>query len=112
MYLDVHVPRAVTVALRLRSIDVLTAQEDGAIEFDDDRLLERATELGRILVSQDADLLREASHRLRENAAFSGVIYAHQLRITIGQMVDDLELIAQATFHEEWQGRIEYLPLR
>ena len=37
--MDVHVPRAVTTALRLRSIDVLTAQEDGAAQLDDDRLL-------------------------------------------------------------------------
>ena len=42
--------RAVTTALRLRSVDVLTAQEDGAATLDDDRLLQRATELGRILV--------------------------------------------------------------
>ena len=33
--MDVHVRRAVTAALRLRSIDVLTAQEDGAAEFDE-----------------------------------------------------------------------------
>src|SRR5207249_4920584 len=44
-YMDAHVPRAVTLALRLRSIDVLTAQEDGAAQLDDDRLLQRATEL-------------------------------------------------------------------
>jgi hypothetical protein len=42
----------VTYALRLRSIDVLMAQEDGAAELDDDRLLQRATELGRVLFSQ------------------------------------------------------------
>ncbi len=63
--MDVHIRRAVTSALRLRSIDVLTAQEDGAAELDDDRLLERATELGRVLVSQDEDLLREGARRLR-----------------------------------------------
>jgi hypothetical protein len=43
--MDVHIRRAVTSGLRLGSIDVLTAQEDGAAELDDDRLLERATEL-------------------------------------------------------------------
>src|SRR5277367_4966156 len=64
--MDVHVPRAVTTALRLRSIDVLTAQEDGAAQLDDDQLLQRATVLGRVLVSQDADLLREATRRLRD----------------------------------------------
>ena len=46
--MDVHIRRAVTSALRLRSVDVLTAQEDGAAELDDDRLMQRATELGRV----------------------------------------------------------------
>jgi len=74
-------------------------------------LLERATELGRVLVSQDEDLLREGARRLREGEDFSGVVYAHQLRVTIGQMVEDLELIVTATSQEEWSGRIEYLPI-
>jgi predicted nuclease of predicted toxin-antitoxin system len=81
--MDVHVRRAVTTALCLRSIDVLTAQEDGAAELDDELLLERATELGRVLVSQDEDLLRKGARRLSEHKDFSGIIYAHQLRITI-----------------------------
>ena len=110
--MDVHVRRAVTAALRLRSIDVLTAQEDGSAEFADDVLLKRATELGRVLVSQDEDLLREGARCLSERKDFSGIIYAHQLRITIGQMVEDLELIAGATSQNDWWGRIEYLPLR
>ena len=109
--MDVHIRRAVTSALRLRSIDVLTAQEDGAAEWDDDRLLQRATELGRVLVSQDEDLLREGARRLREHQDFSGIVYAHQLRVTVGQMVEDLELIAKATSKEEWSSKIEYLPL-
>lgn len=109
--MDVHIRRAVTSALRLRSIDVLTAQEDGAAELDDDRLLQRATALGRVLVSQDEDLLREGARRRREHREFSGLIYAHQLRVTIGRMVEDLELIATATSKEEWYGRIEYLPI-
>ena len=109
--MDVHIRRAVTSALRLRSVDVLTAQEDGAAELDDDLLLQRATELGRVLASQDEDLLREGAHRLRYGTRFSGIIYAHQLRVTVGQMVEDLELIATATISEEWVGRIEYLPL-
>jgi len=58
----VHGPtRVVTVALRLREIDVLTAQEDGSTELDDGRLLNHAAELGRVLVSQDEDLLREGA---------------------------------------------------
>ncbi len=109
LYFDVHIPRAVTVALRLRGVDILTAQQDGTADWDDGPLLERATKLGRVFVSQDADLLREASIRPND---FCGVVYAHQLRITIGEFVEDLELIAKATGLEEWRGRIEYLPIR
>jgi len=79
--------------------------------LDDDQLLQRATELGRVLVSQDKDLLREGARWLREHKNFSGIIYAHQLRITVGQMVEDLELISAATSQDEWWGRIEYLPI-
>ena len=79
--------------------------------MDDEPLLNRATELGRILVSQDVDLLREGTRLLSRHGDFSGIVYAHQLRVTIGQMVEDLELIATATSKEDWYGRIEYLPI-
>lgn len=97
--------------MRLRGVDVLTAQEDGAAELGDDQLLDRATQLGRVLISQDEDLLREGVRRLSGKIDFSGIIYSHQLRITIGQMVEDLELIASATSLDDWRSRIEYLPL-
>jgi predicted nuclease of predicted toxin-antitoxin system len=109
--MDVHVPRAATVALRMRGIDVLTAQQDGSASLDDAALLHRASSLQRVLVTQDDDLLREGSLLHRSGIPFSGIVYAHQLRITIGQLVDDLELLAKATEPEEWNGRIEYLPL-
>jgi hypothetical protein len=41
--MDVHVPRAITEGLRLRGVDVLTAQADGTAELFDDKLLDRAT---------------------------------------------------------------------
>ena len=109
--MDVHVKRAVTDGLRLRGVDVMTAQEDGATEFEDSALLDRATELGRVLFSQDDDLLREANKRQQTGAHFAGVIYAHQLNITVGHCIDDLELIAKATNLDEWLGNTVYLPL-
>ena len=95
--MDVHVPYAVTTGLRLRGVDVITAQEDEASELDDPILLDRAMELGRVLFTQDDDLLREAKMRQQTEAGFVGVIYAHQLNVTIGECVSDLELIALAS---------------
>lgn len=66
LYMDQHIPRAITVGLRLRNIDVLTAYEDGASDFDDPALLDRATVLGRVLFTLDDDLLVEATKSLSE----------------------------------------------
>lgn len=110
-YMDVHVHRAITTGLRLRKVDVLTAQEDGHRTADDAVLLDRASELRRVFVSQDEDLLAEATYRQREGISFGGVIYGHQLRVSIGDCVRDLEIIAKASDPEDLANRVEYLPL-
>jgi hypothetical protein len=46
LYMDVHVPAAVTEGLLRRGVDVLASQEDGTQEVGDVALLRRATELG------------------------------------------------------------------
>ena len=111
LYMDVHVRRAVTKGLRLRGVDVLTAQEDGTDEWHDPDLLDRAEGLGRILFTQDDDLLREAKRRQKTGETFAGVVYVHQLDATIGQCVNDLEVIAKASQPEEWINRTAWLPL-
>jgi predicted nuclease of predicted toxin-antitoxin system len=111
-YFDVHVRRAVAVGLRLRGVDVLTAQEDGRGELDDAELMDRALELGRVVFTQDRDFLIEADRRQVSGEAFAGVIYAHQLKVTIGQCVADLELIASIYEPAEMADRVEYLPLK
>ena len=111
LYMDHHVPRAITTGLRLRGVDVLTAAEDGAAELDDPDLLDRAAALGRVFFTQDDDLLAEATRRQTEGVPFAGVIYAHQLRMSIGARIDDLELIAVAADSAELSDQVTYLPL-
>src|SRR5215213_7293703 len=95
LYMDVHVPWAITAGLRLRGVDVLTSQDDGTTRLDDDKLLDRTTALGRVIFTRDKDFLREAGLRQQQGAHFGGVVYAHQLDVSIGRCVSDLELIAQ-----------------
>ncbi len=112
LYMNQHVPKAITVGLRLRSVDVLTAFEDQSHELDDASLLDRANELKRVLFSQDDDLLTEAAKRQKSGRAFCGVIYAHPLRISIGKCVEDLELIAKACDPEDLLNQVVFLPLK
>jgi len=109
--MDHHVPSAVTDGLRLRGVDVLTCLEDETSQSDDAILLQRANELGRVLFSQDADLLGVAKEWQKRGRDFSGLFYGHQLQLTIGQAVRDLDLAVQGLGPEDMRNRVEYLPL-
>lgn len=112
LYMDEHVPRAITEALQLRGIDVLTIQEDGQNGLGDDAVISRATELGRLLFSRDKHMLEHGRRRQTLGIRFSGIVYAHQQNAGIGRCVLDLELICLAGDPGELANRIEYLPLR
>lgn len=111
LYMDVHVPQAITDQLRRRNVDVLTAMEDNAHELPDNELLERVQLLGRVIFTQDIRFKAMAEDWQRQGKSFAGLIFGHQLGGTIGQYVKDLELIAQASEQDEWLNAIEYLPL-
>ena len=111
LYMDVHVPAAITHGLRLRGIDVLRAQEDGATRLPDEALLTRATQHGRLLFSQDEDLLAEAAERQARSVPFAGLAFARQMDVSIGACVRDLELICQVLNPDEVANRVIYLPL-
>lgn len=111
LYTDHHVPLAVTEGLRIRGVDVLRCREDGTADLDDAPLLERTTELGRVLVTQDADLLVLAAEWQRVGREFAGIFYGHQLHLTIGQAVRNPEIAAQILELDEIRNRVEYLPL-
>ncbi|MCM0593378.1 MAG: DUF5615 family PIN-like protein [Gloeotrichia echinulata IR180] len=111
LYMDEHVRRAITIGLRLRNVDILTVQEDGRAGTPDPILLDRATELGRVIFSQDQDFLIEANRRQAEGIAFLGVIYASQLSVSIGDCIRELEIIAKASEQEDLANLVLYLPL-
>src|SRR3954452_5301715 len=112
VYMDVHVPRVLTDALRRRGLDVLTSQGDGTAREDDAALLARATELGRVLFSQDQDFLRLAAEWQRDSRPFAGILFAAQQGVSLGHLAADLELLLTCCEPEELRDRVTYLPLR
>ena len=109
--MDHNVPRAITEGLRAREVDIITAFEDGTTEMSDPELLDRAGKLRRVLFTRDYNLLQETTKRQRDGASFHGIIYAHQLRVSIGSCIRDLELIAKAGEPKDLMNGIQYLPL-
>ena len=112
LYFDVHVPAAIAAELRRRGVDVITAQEDGTAELEDEALLGRAGLLGRLVFTQDIRFKARAEEWQRIARPFAGLVFGHQLHGSIGQYIRDLELIAKATEPADWSGQVEQLPLR
>lgn len=111
LYMDVHVPLAITRGLRRRGVDVLSSQQDGTTTLPDDKLLDKVGQLGRIIFTRDEDLLVEAAMRLRTATSFATVVFARQTDVSIGRCIADLELIAKAATTEEATNQVVYLPL-
>jgi predicted nuclease of predicted toxin-antitoxin system len=111
LYFDHNVNQAIVHGLRLRGLDVLTAFEDGTHRLPDRDLLDRATTLGRVLVSSDLDLIVEARRRQHAGEPFAGVVFMAQ-SLAVGQCIEQLELLGEAGTAQEFAGSLEFLPLR
>jgi predicted nuclease of predicted toxin-antitoxin system len=111
LYMDENVHGAITNGLRQRNVDVLTVQEDNRSGIADSEVLNRATELQRLLFSQDDDLLAEAHARQLQGIPFPGVVFAQQSRVSIGRCIQDLELIVTLGDLKEFESQVQFLPL-
>jgi hypothetical protein len=49
---------------------------------------------------------------MESNEQFVGLVYVHQLSLGIGELIEELRLIADCADHEEIANRVIYLPLR
>ena len=106
LYVDVHVPGPITRGLRRRGVDVLTAQDDGRGRASDPDLLDRAFELGRMVFSQDEDMLTEAVKSHRADEPFATVIFVRQLDLSLGGASQIWKRSQKPPFRKMLKGRL------
>lgn len=111
VYMDVHVPAAVTEGLRRKSLDVRTAQDDAAGQLSDEELLVRATTLSCVLLTQDSDFLKITARWQQRGISFCGVLFAPQ-GTSIGRIIEDAELCLAGLNADEFRNRLVHVPLR
>jgi hypothetical protein len=112
LYMDVHVPIAITETLRRKGLDVQTSQDDGSTTSEDELLLARANDLGRLLFSQDQDFLQIAAEWQQRGRFFAGILFSAQQGVSIGALANDLELLLSCCEPMELRDRVTYLPFR
>lgn len=105
-YLDECVAvRTLSPELERLGLDVVSVQSLGRLGDSDPNHLRRATEMGRVLCTQDDDFLRLAA----EGFSHAGIVYAKQGRASIGAWVKFLQHLHQTKTAEDLRGRVEYL---
>ncbi len=96
---------------RAPTLDTLTVQEVGLGTAADPEVLEWAANENRLLVSHDHNTMRAyAEERLGARQPMSGLLLVAQ-DYPLGQVIEDLVLMGEASMAEEWQGLILFLPL-
>jgi hypothetical protein len=90
-YTDTHIPKAVTVQLRNKGIDIVRCEEVELAEADDTEHLEYATSEGRTLVSHDLDFLDIHALWSHQGLHHCGIVLFHrQFQGNVGKMVIEL----------------------
>lgn len=103
-YMDEHVHPAITRGLRLRGIDVLTAQDVQMLGVPDEEHLKLATNLQRVIFTNDDDFLK--LHAVGYQHA--GIAFAHQ-QTSIGRVVRALTLIHEILSIDDMMNHVEFL---
>ena len=112
IYMDVHIPAAITDGLRRNGLDVVTSQEDQTRTADDEDLLVRAASLGRTLFTYDEDFLTISAAWQRSSKHFPGILFAAQTGMSIGRTISDIQLIAEVCSPQEVANQVIHLPLK
>ena len=97
---------------RTPTIDIVRIQDVGLRTADDPTVLAWAADTGRVLLTHDvATITYYAYARVRAGQAMPGVFDVSRTT-PLAQAIDDILLIAECSFDDEWEGQVRYLPLR
>lgn len=109
LYADECVDARIVAGLRRRGVDVLSAAEAGLLGHPDERHLEKARALSRVILSRDQDFLVLAHRCASEAIPFPGLIFI-QPKGTVGEVIRSVTLLTELLAPEDIAGWIEWVP--
>ena len=97
---------------RTPSLDLVRAQDAGSIGCEDPEVLEWTATEGRVLLTHDSSTTSEfAYERIKNGFAMPGIFDISQ-DMPIGQAIEEILLIAMASFEDEYERQVRHLPLK
>jgi hypothetical protein len=96
---------------RLPNLDIIRGQDVGLSGALDPVVLEWAAREGRVLLTHDVSTMTAHAYaRVSSDFPMPGVFAVSQLA-PIGQVIEDLLLLAECSLPGEWEGQVRYVPL-
>jgi hypothetical protein len=104
-YLDENMPIAIASQLQKRGIHAVTVRDLGLLGDDDIHHLQRATQMGYVFCTHDADFVDLAN----EGMEHTGIVFGQQHKHGVGTWVKFLELVYEVYMLEEMKNLVEYV---
>ncbi|MDQ7027104.1 MAG: DUF5615 family PIN-like protein [Anaerolineae bacterium] len=99
------------ILTRLPDIDIVRVQDTEMFQSSDPELLDWIADENRILLTHDVKTIpRFAYERVRAGLSVPGIIEV-RLTISIGQILDELEVLIGAGTPEDFENIIRYVPM-
>ena len=100
------------VLRRLPDADIVRVQDAGLTGADDPTILDWAASEGRVLLTHDANTVTAfAYERIAGGLPMPGV-FEVSLKVPIGIAIDEIFLLIECSTTSEWEGQVNYLPLK
>lgn len=93
-------------------IDLVRVQDVDLLGADDPSVLAWAAQEGRIVLTHDvATMITFAYQRIQAGLSMPGLFEVSR-RVSVGLAIEEIILIAECSFEQEWEGKIIFLPLK
>ena len=100
------------VLRRVPTAEIVRVQDAGLEGADDPAVLEWAANQGRVLLTHDVNTLTAfAFRRVAQGLAMPGV-FEVSLKVPISVAIEDIVLLSECSVEGEWEGQVNYLPLK
>ncbi len=96
---------------RIPALDFTTAYHLGLSRAGDRKLLLRASEERRILLTHDTRTMPDHYFALLQKGETLEGVFIVSRRLKIGFVIENLEILIICSEHEEWQNTLNHLPL-
>lgn len=109
LYTNESASVAIAEGLKRRGVEALSARDAGNLGLTDEQQLAYAQALNMVLFTHDEDFLKIAHERQATGQSHSGIIYVHQQKLNLGEIIRRLKLITELLTENDFLNHIEFL---